>query len=158
MSQKVLMNRRDALKLLVGACGATTASILLSGQWVKPIVEVGVLPAHAQGSFTISGVTDPPPPAVPCSGSSPSFNVVSAIVSPPPLPGSRVDFTITAVNCTVDTTSGFALTDAAGTANFGPTTITVTGGGPGSRTITVTFTFGAISSTPITYDDVPGGC
>ena len=44
------MTRRDALKILVATGGAIAASSLIPGRWTKPVVETGVLPAHAQVS------------------------------------------------------------------------------------------------------------
>jgi len=44
------LGRRELLKALAAAGGAVTASSLLPGEWAKPVVEVGVLPAHAQVS------------------------------------------------------------------------------------------------------------
>jgi hypothetical protein len=43
-------NRRELLKAITAAGGAIVASTLLPGEWAKPVVEVGVLPAHAQVS------------------------------------------------------------------------------------------------------------
>ncbi len=48
--EKKAISRRQLLKALVAAGGAITASTLLPGEWAKPVVEVGVLPAHAQAS------------------------------------------------------------------------------------------------------------
>lgn len=47
--QKVI-GRRQLLKALVATSGAITAASLLPGKWTKPVVEAGVLPAHAQSS------------------------------------------------------------------------------------------------------------
>jgi hypothetical protein len=47
---KPQLSRRDALKALVAAGGALTAAAFLPGKWAKPLVEAGVLPAHAQSS------------------------------------------------------------------------------------------------------------
>jgi hypothetical protein len=44
------LNRREALKALAAAGGALAATAFLPGKWAKPLVEIGVLPAHAQGS------------------------------------------------------------------------------------------------------------
>lgn len=54
------ISRRDALKILTAATGAT-ALANLPAKWSKPGVEVGVLPAHAQTS--IGHVLQDPPPA-----------------------------------------------------------------------------------------------
>ncbi len=54
------LGRRELLKALAAAGGAVTASSLLPGEWAKPVVEVGVLPAHAQIS---EGTAPAPTPA-----------------------------------------------------------------------------------------------
>lgn len=69
MSHK--LTRREVLKLL----GTTTGAIAISSlpnKWVTPIVEFGALPAHAQGSSTVtvsgylySGCSNPNSPLVP---------------------------------------------------------------------------------------------
>lgn len=43
------ISRRNALKILTAAAGATTLANL-PGQWMKPVLRAGVLPAHAQTS------------------------------------------------------------------------------------------------------------
>ncbi len=48
--ESVAISRRQLLKALVATGGAITASTVLSGKWSKPLVEVGLLPAHAQVS------------------------------------------------------------------------------------------------------------
>ena len=42
------ISRRQLLKAMAATGGAVSASSLLPGKWVKPVVEAGVLPAHAQ--------------------------------------------------------------------------------------------------------------
>jgi hypothetical protein len=154
------LSRRRLLKAIAAASGAVAASTLLPGEWIKPVVEAGVLPAHAQvsgGPFTISGVTDPA--AGPQAFCTPprNFVVVSATISPVPPVGSIVSFTIT-TDCTLVSVppplSGSAPTDASGTATFNKT-FTITAFGP-SGTIVITFTFGA-STFDATYTDV-GAC
>ncbi len=46
------MSRRQLLKALIASGGAVTAATLLPCEWRTPVVEVGVLPAHAQVSPT----------------------------------------------------------------------------------------------------------
>jgi hypothetical protein len=58
LEQKTI-SRRQLLKTLIAAGGAVTASTLLPGEWARPVVEVGVLPAHAQAS-AISTATPTP--------------------------------------------------------------------------------------------------
>lgn len=55
------ISRRDALKILTAAAGAT-ALANLPAKWSKPGLEMGVLPAHAQTS--VGHVLLPPPAAV----------------------------------------------------------------------------------------------
>jgi hypothetical protein len=51
------IGRRELLKALAATGGAVTAASMLPGKWVKPVIEAGVLPAHAQSSaFNISGL------------------------------------------------------------------------------------------------------
>lgn len=42
------LSRRRFLKAIAATGGAAAASSLLPGEWVKPVIEAGVLPAHAQ--------------------------------------------------------------------------------------------------------------
>ena len=44
------LSRRELLKALAAAGGALGAAAFLPGKWTKPLVEAGVLPAHAQGT------------------------------------------------------------------------------------------------------------
>jgi hypothetical protein len=61
MEEKQTMGRRELLKALAAGGGAVAASAVVSGKWVKPVVEAGVLPAHAATSvltyFQIFNVT-----------------------------------------------------------------------------------------------------
>jgi hypothetical protein len=50
-NQAPQVTRKQFLKLLAAAGGATAAAAFLPGKWVKPIVKMGVLPAHAQSSL-----------------------------------------------------------------------------------------------------------
>ncbi len=45
--------RRRLLTMLAASGGAIAASMVLPGKWVKPVVDWGVLPVHAQVSPTI---------------------------------------------------------------------------------------------------------
>lgn len=60
--QEQTPSRRQLLKALIATGGAVTASTLLPGKWSKPVVEVGVLPAHAQVSPPTSTPTPTPTP------------------------------------------------------------------------------------------------
>ena len=44
------LSRREVLKALAAIGGAAAASALLPERWVKPVVEAGVVPAHAQST------------------------------------------------------------------------------------------------------------
>lgn len=61
-SQQQQISRRRLLKALTAAGGVLAAS-MLPGKWAKPVVEVGVLPAHAQVTaetvYRINCATDP---------------------------------------------------------------------------------------------------
>jgi hypothetical protein len=60
------IGRRQLLKTLIVAGGAA-ASTLLPGRWVKPLVEVGALPAHAQASGPTPMCYTPTPSHTPSS-------------------------------------------------------------------------------------------
>jgi hypothetical protein len=46
--EKRKLSRRQLLKAITAAGGAIAAATMLPGKWTQPVVEVGVLPAHAQ--------------------------------------------------------------------------------------------------------------
>jgi len=46
----VRLGRRRLLRALAATGGAAAAATLLPGEWVKPVIEIGHLPAHAQSS------------------------------------------------------------------------------------------------------------
>jgi len=57
------VNHRKFLKILVASDGAVAASVIIPDKWLKPVVDMGVLPAHAQLSDTnprITGLTTRP--------------------------------------------------------------------------------------------------
>ena len=56
------ISRRKALKILAAAAGTVTLTSIM-GQWMKPVLRVGVLPAHAQ----TSGLPTSPPTTTPTS-------------------------------------------------------------------------------------------
>ena len=77
------MGRRQLLKTLIAAGGMTVASTLLPNKWVKPLVEVGVLPAHAQASVpTPSHTPTSPTPSPMCYTPTPSHTPPSPTPSP----------------------------------------------------------------------------
>ena len=53
------LSRRQLLKALIAAGGAMTTAMMLPGKWLTPVVEVGVLPAHAQTSPVPSSTSRP---------------------------------------------------------------------------------------------------
>jgi len=57
LSDETMVSRRKLLKALAATSGAVVASQILPGQWMKPMIESGVLPAHAQGSPTPTPAT-----------------------------------------------------------------------------------------------------
>ena len=46
------VGRRQLLRVLIAAGGAVTTSAVLSSRWIRPVVEAGVLPPHAQVTYT----------------------------------------------------------------------------------------------------------
>ena len=48
------ITRNQFLKMLVAGGGASAVAAFLPGKWLKPIVKVGVLPVHAQSTFTLT--------------------------------------------------------------------------------------------------------
>lgn len=60
---KTTLARRQLLKALAATGGAATAASLLPGEWVKPVIEAGLLPAHAQaspGNFSLAVINSNP--------------------------------------------------------------------------------------------------
>lgn len=51
--EKKTLNRREALKTIAAASGALGAAAFMPGKWSRPLVEVGVLPAHAQSTMEL---------------------------------------------------------------------------------------------------------
>lgn len=45
------LSRREALKALVATGGALAAAAFVPGKWAKPVIEGGVVPAHAQSTL-----------------------------------------------------------------------------------------------------------
>jgi len=48
------LNRREVLKTLAAGSGALAAAAFLPSKWSKPVIQAGVLPAHAQASCNIT--------------------------------------------------------------------------------------------------------
>lgn len=57
-ADQTVISRRRLLKAITATGGAVVASQAFPTQWVKPVVEAGVLPAHAQASpvTTVSNI------------------------------------------------------------------------------------------------------
>ena len=56
-SQEQNLSRRELLKVLAAGGGGLAAAAFLPGRWLKPVVEAGVLPAHAQATNTLKIVS-----------------------------------------------------------------------------------------------------
>jgi hypothetical protein len=56
--EEAVLSRRELLKALAAAGGALGAAAFLPGKWTKPLVEAGVLPAHAQGTMLPNPTVD----------------------------------------------------------------------------------------------------
>lgn len=48
------LNRREVIKTLAAGGGALAAAAFLPSKWSKPVIQAGVLPAHAQASCNIT--------------------------------------------------------------------------------------------------------
>jgi hypothetical protein len=84
------VNRRELLKALTASGGGLLAAAFLPGKWARPVVEAGLLPAHAQGSCTVP--LELVSPISPCSNC-PYGNVAHISYSPStPIPTSVVVF------------------------------------------------------------------
>jgi len=59
-SQKGMLSRRRLLKTILATGGAVAASTLLPSKWAEPVVEVGLLPAHAQVTEPTEEPTEEP--------------------------------------------------------------------------------------------------
>ncbi len=49
------ISRRELLKVLTATGGGLLAAAFIPGKWLKPVIEAGVLPAHAQTSLCETG-------------------------------------------------------------------------------------------------------
>jgi len=105
------LGRRQLLKAIAATGGAVAASTLLPGEWAKPVVEVGVLPAHAQISLT----PEPEP--------TPESLAYSAVCDTNPGGG---DISIPAFNGTISQIQPFiVVTSGSGPVNGIPVTLSV---------------------------------
>ncbi len=83
---KKTISRRQLLKTLIAAGGAISASTLLPGEWAEPVVEIGVLPAHAQASPTPSITPSLPNPCATPPMRTPTSTAMPNPGTPPPPP------------------------------------------------------------------------
>ena len=131
-----VFSRRQLLKALIAAGGTAAASAMLPAEWCKPVVEVGVLPVHAQispapvdytvycdstpgggditlgapsGTGAIAAITAT---LVVTSGSGPIGGVVVTMSALPVLP-------VTSLPAFTPSVPQTATTDASGVASFG---------------------------------------
>jgi hypothetical protein len=127
------VSRRRLLRILAATGGAIAASGVLPARWTKPVVEVGVIPAHAQVtrpmptaiSTVYAMVCDSTPGGGDITGASDyCIDNVAAIVSllsgSGPVAGLTV--TVTCSNPIINFTPALpqtAVTDASGRADFG---------------------------------------
>lgn len=93
-TESVLESRRQSVKKILGAGGLAAGGHLASGEWVKPIVNAVLLPAHAQTSeISVDSLEDPCSVSVVCVGSHLlDITVTGAVV--PPTPGVNVELDI----------------------------------------------------------------
>ena len=63
--EKRTLSRRQLLKALVASGSAVTAASFLPCQWRKPVINVGVLPVHAQISPVPTDTPTPTPTPIP---------------------------------------------------------------------------------------------
>ncbi len=114
------LSRRDALKILGAAAGASVLANLPS-KWTKPELATGVLPAHAQtsGTHTVTaGISDPQ--ANFCQ------DLISTATITPPTSGIPLHYVITRSNSSTLLTSPAALTGTIPTDVSGTATLTIT--------------------------------
>jgi hypothetical protein len=165
------LGRRELLKALAASGGAVAATIL-PGQWAEPVVEVGLLPAHAQASAPGQAPPLVQPVIFSCGGlsfflQSPNqvlfdnderiINLFAQVTPAPPV-GTliRYDVSVNGAPIVIDEPILPAPTDATGLADFGSSTVRPIGGfdslTPGDI-VTITFSF----EPPIdpTFDPTP---
>jgi hypothetical protein len=85
-SSETSLGRRELLKALAAGSGVIAASTMIPGQWVKPVIEAGLLPVHAQAS--------PTPTVTPI----PTVTPTPTATLPPPI--------VYSLSCTANPTSG----------------------------------------------------
>lgn len=146
------LSRRDAMKILAAATGAA-ALATIPDKWIKPGLEVGVLPAHAQTSSSlVAGAS------LETADCNPTLTS-TATPLPPPRPGVVLRYNISRTNpaaVVVPFPTGTETTNAAGVA-----TLLLTIAFAGGDSVTVTWTFENPADGTGSADQVfshPGGC
>lgn len=165
---KRTISRRKLLKALAAAGGAVAVTTLLPSKWAKPVVEVGVLPVHAQA--TAAAVpTDTPVPlayAANCDSTPGGGNIsiglpsgtgritnirpyLAVISGTGPIAGITATMTAAAVPPSAlpiftPPLPRTAITDASGVADFGTLDVTGTAG----QAFNLVFDFATPVSTP----------
>lgn len=93
-TESALESRRQSVKRILGVGGLAAGGHLASGEWVKPIVNAVLLPAHAQTSgISVDSLEDPCSVSVVCVGPHLlDITVTGAVV--PPTAGINVDLDI----------------------------------------------------------------
>ena len=135
---QVKISRRDAIKALAAVAGATALANIPS-KWIKPSLNVGILPAHAQTSVVhhtvTAGISDPT--ANYCN------SLKSTAVITPPSSGIPLNYILTTSGSVVISSpahTGTVATDGTGTATLA---IIVDKSKPFNKgdTITITWSF-----------------
>ncbi len=149
------MSRRDAMKILGAAAGASVLAGLPT-KWSKPELAAGVLPAHAQTTGVTHTVDCGPisvtinPGPEPGSAKIPGIPVTSTATITPQDPGVSMHYHITLTNLsTADPLDGDVLTDALGKVEVS-FHVLPTGGQPLKITVKWSFTDSAVSPSSCT--------
>ncbi|MBN1371944.1 MAG: twin-arginine translocation signal domain-containing protein [Anaerolineaceae bacterium] len=140
------LSRRDAMKILAAAAGATVLANIPS-RWSKPGLEAGVLPVHAQTSVTPEPTRPSEPHTLPADGIQiESFcyptDMINSVTISPADAGILLNYSISTTGGTVNITApaalnGSVMTDATGTASLTITADDITGMG----TIVIVWSF-----------------
>ncbi len=143
------MSRRDAMKILGAAAGASVLAGLPS-KWSKPELAAGALPAHAQTtgvSHTLkcAALVITPPPGPAPSPNPPNLPITSKVTISPPDPGIDMHYQIAPTGMvTIDPLNGIVPTDALGQAEV-LFHVAAVGSPPHSVTVTWKFVDSALS-------------
>ncbi len=144
------LSRRDAMKILAAAAGATVLANLPS-QWSKPGLEAGVLPVHAQTSMTPEPTRPLEPHTLPADGSQTasfcqSTDLISSVAISPADAGIALNYSISTTGGGVTITAPAALTGTIITDSSGTASLTITAvDGVGDGVIIVVWSFASSS-------------